>query len=344
VTGDGEEAWSPAWSSDGWLYYSSNAGGSFNVWRVEVDPGTGAVVGSAQSVAAPAGLVGHLTVSADGRRLAYASIDAQANVQRVALDPAGKVEGSPVWITTGSQGWSGVRCSPDAGRLALWSESGELFVSGADGSNLRRLTDPSSSATSAHWDATGGAIWFRSNRSGPNQIWRIEADGSGLRQITESEKSLANFIVSPDRRRILSHTHFDPNAIDLIEFDGEGRFLRTMALSEKLPLEPTGWSPDGRRLATANLEKGGIYVFAFDGGHLEQVAARGSAPAWIDDQTVVFRDDQGLSIVDLRTRTTSPLVATSPERAKVPEVCSGGRWLYYLRGPEEADIWMATLR
>jgi Tol biopolymer transport system component len=115
---DSELAWSPAWASNGWLYYSGNIGGSFNVRRVRVD-GDG-VRRQTESISAPAGLVGHLSIAADGRHLIYAAITARWNVQRVAFDPSKiVVTGPPSWVTSGSQAWQQFSVSPNGERLIL---------------------------------------------------------------------------------------------------------------------------------------------------------------------------------------------------------------------------------
>ena len=84
--------------------------------------------------------------------------------------------------------------SASRNRLVLIVYTAAIFVSAADGSGLRRVTDASANVTpdlsSAQWTADGAAIWFRSTRSGAVQIWRIGADGGGLMQVTNGEQSI----------------------------------------------------------------------------------------------------------------------------------------------------------
>ena len=59
------------------------------------------------------------------------------------------------------------------------------------------LTDTSSNNTAARWGGDG-AIWFLSNRSGAMQVWRMVADGTELKQITNIEGGVEDFGVNND--------------------------------------------------------------------------------------------------------------------------------------------------
>ena len=59
------------------------------------------------------------------------------------------------------------------------------------------LTDTSSNNTAARWGGDG-AIWFLSNRSGAMQVWRMAADGTELKQITNIEGGIEDFGVNND--------------------------------------------------------------------------------------------------------------------------------------------------
>ena len=59
------------------------------------------------------------------------------------------------------------------------------------------LTDTSSNNTAARWGGDG-AIWFLSNRSGAMQVWRMAADGTELKQVTNIEGGVEAFGVNND--------------------------------------------------------------------------------------------------------------------------------------------------
>ncbi len=59
----------------------------------------------------------------------------------------------------------------------------DIWLVGADGKNLRRLTSHPSSDTNARWSPCGKCIFFSSNRSGSSQVWRIKLDGGEAEQV-----------------------------------------------------------------------------------------------------------------------------------------------------------------
>ena len=115
VTTDGALNWNPVWSPDGrHLYFVSGRGGPVNLWRVAIDETSGKTTGQPEPVTTPAPFVTHVTISADGTRIAYSSILRSRNVQRLMLDPAsGTPRGDPAWVTTGSRLWANPDPSPD---------------------------------------------------------------------------------------------------------------------------------------------------------------------------------------------------------------------------------------
>jgi Tol biopolymer transport system component len=63
-----------------------------------------------------------------------------------------------------------------------------LWLADADGSNVTRLTNgPGRQQDSARWSPDGRSVVFDAqDESGRQDIWTIEADGSGLRQVTRT--------------------------------------------------------------------------------------------------------------------------------------------------------------
>ncbi len=141
VTTEPSIDWNPVWAPDGrHLYFASDRGGSMNLWRVPIDPGSGAVAGRAIPVTTGGGAASqHLAVSKDGRRLAYVARVESMNVQKVAFDPAsGNVRGIPAWVTRGSRTVAQPDPSPD-GRHVAFNSTGrqeDIFVTAEAGSAL----------------------------------------------------------------------------------------------------------------------------------------------------------------------------------------------------------------
>lgn len=60
--------WNPVWAPDGHaLYFSSDRGGTTNIWQIAVDPKTGRPSGEPLAVTAPTVYAGHMSVGWTGQ-------------------------------------------------------------------------------------------------------------------------------------------------------------------------------------------------------------------------------------------------------------------------------------
>ena len=78
----------------------------------------------------------------------------------------------------------------------------DLWLVGADGSELRRLTSHPAKDFNPRWASDGQFIWFISTRSESSQVWRIRVDGGEAEQITDEPLDVGNLVVSPDGKHI----------------------------------------------------------------------------------------------------------------------------------------------
>jgi len=74
----------------------------------------------------------------------------------------------------------------------------DLWLVGADGTALRRLTSHKASDSNPRWSPDGKSIWFVSARSDTSQVWRIAIDGGEAEQVTKQPLDVGNLIVAPD--------------------------------------------------------------------------------------------------------------------------------------------------
>ena len=177
VTNDTAVDWNPVWSPDGkYLYFSSDRRGSMNLWRARIDEETGQTVGEPEPVTTGAsGDAMYLTLSADGKRLAYGIRDTRANVMKVEFNPSTRtVVGEPTPVTEGSRSIGAVEVSPDGESLTFHrvGVQEDLFISRSDGTRPRRLTNDRYFDRYPRWSPDGSQISFFSNRSGSYQLWR----------------------------------------------------------------------------------------------------------------------------------------------------------------------------
>ena len=78
----------------------------------------------------------------------------------------------------------------------------DIWVVGADGQNLRRLTSHPAADFNARWSACGKCIFFLSTRSGSAQVWRIRVDGGEAQQVTDLPLDVGALVVSPDGKTL----------------------------------------------------------------------------------------------------------------------------------------------
>jgi eukaryotic-like serine/threonine-protein kinase len=207
----GEIAWNPVWAPDGrHLYFISNRGGSPNIWRIALDETTGIPRGAPQSITTPAAVVAHLSVSADGRQISYSAVSETQNIQRLPFDP---VKGEP------------------AGTL----------LNVTTGSRFWANPEPS---------PDGRQVVFYSQIQPEGDLYIINADGTGLRQLTGDKAIDRMPRWSPDGKWIACFSDRDgrlevwklrPDGSDLAQLTTEGEWAYVV------------WSPDATRLAVASV-------------------------------------------------------------------------------------------
>lgn len=78
-----------------------------------------------------------------------------------------------------------------------------LHIMNADGSNQRLLTTTAANETSATWIKGGTKIAFLSNEGGSNQVWEMNPDGSGRKQLSNEESDIEGFLFSPDETKVV---------------------------------------------------------------------------------------------------------------------------------------------
>jgi len=113
------------------------------------------------------------------------------------------------------------RVSPDGSRVVLVVRTTDLkentgrtslWMVGADGTGLRRLTAHRSGDRDPRWTPDGKAVFFLSSRSGSSQVWRIPVDGGEAEQVTDLPLDAGNLILSPDGTHLAFTMEVFPDA------------------------------------------------------------------------------------------------------------------------------------
>jgi len=79
----------------------------------------------------------------------------------------------------------------------------ELYTIGTDGNNARRITTSAKNEFNAVWRPDGEKIGFLSSESGSVQLWEMNPDGSGKKQISNVSDGITGFKYAPDQSKIL---------------------------------------------------------------------------------------------------------------------------------------------
>jgi len=347
--------WNPTWSLDGkYLYFVSDRGGSMNLWRVPIDEQSGETLGDPEPITTPAVSLGHISLSADGRLLAYTSAIVTSNIQGLGFDPEShSVVEEPMWITRGSRRWSSPDPSPDGEWVAFYSlvvPEGDVYVIRADGTELRQVTGDDAIDRVPRWSPDGDWLAFFSDRGGAGDIWKIRADGSELTPLTSG--ALGVPVWSPDGSRMVgtpvagqdTRTFlFDPAQATL---SGAPDRLPNPEPA-LMPFTAHSWSPDGEYLAGAiGFDDIGIVVYSFRTRTYERLTDFGEWPVWLPDgrHLLFVSGGKKFFVIDRESKEVREIYGATWDVLGPPRLTLDGLKMYYSRRSTQADLWLVTLQ
>jgi Tol biopolymer transport system component len=147
--------------------------------------------------------------------------------------------------------------SPDGSKIAftgraLGSSNDDVYVINSDGTGLTRLTTAEGFDGYPAWSPDGSKIVFESARSGVQQVWLMNADGSDQKQLTlDAVPKDQTPEWSPDGTRIAYTADTSPpgGTIWVMNADGSEQHQLTSGPHDYGP----NWSPDGTKLALLDL-------------------------------------------------------------------------------------------
>ncbi|HXG71042.1 MAG TPA: hypothetical protein VNJ04_10595 [Gemmatimonadaceae bacterium] len=186
----------------------------------------------------------------------------------------------------------------------------DIYIVNIHGTGLTNLTSPGREAGQpgvngnnirCDWSPKANAIAFTSNRDGNEEIYVMEADGSGVHRLTDAAGSDANPAFSPKGNLIAFESNRAPHAgkpeIYVMNADGTGDPVRLTFFSNgpnptNISVTKPTWSPRGDRIAfhrrvgapgtRGHFE---VYTMDADGTNLTQITSTASPgfsgfPSW----------------------------------------------------------------
>ncbi len=351
ITNDAAIDWNPVWSPDGGrIFFLSDRSGTMNVWRIAIDEQSGKPLGEPEQVTVPASTCSWLTLSHDGKKVIYTSLEKRSNIFKIGFDPvAGQFIKPAVQITTGSKLYNWIDASPDGQRISTASSGvqEDIYVMNNDGTNIRRLTNDAPKDRGPHWSFDGKAIYSYSDRSGKYELWKINVDGSGLEQVTKSPVSMRLPLVFSDGRYIATSDHL----VDLTQPIDQ-------RVVEKLPPIPgvtnafatSDVSADNHLLLGNQTNPGthgigGIFIYSLLDKKYVEVIDHGSWPTWVDGlNKIVFIEKGRMKLLVRKTNAVKDLDLQLKEGVGYLHGFSRDRrTFYFIKEEAESDIWQATI-
>jgi len=346
---------SPAWSPDGrWLYYVSTRFGPGDIYAQRVARGkaTGAAVRLTTGLGAQS-----ISLSADGKRLAYGEYAARSNIWSLPLPASGTITAAGATpLTSGTQVIEAMTVSRDGKWLLFDSDrsgNSDIYRMPIGGGEPERLTSDSAAEFSADLSPDGTEFAFHSWRAGSRDIFVQPLDGRPLQRVTTSPEQELVPRWSPDGKALVVTVGATLGSIEVIRRKSDGTWL---------PPESRGkgvwpvWSPDGRSFAySTSTVPASVAIIPVDSGP-SRIVMDGSKPgmpsserlAWsADGRTIYFKshDARGRgSIWSVPATGGAPheLVRfDDPARPSYrPQWALGPGRIYFTVEDRQSDVWV----
>ena len=264
------------------IYYTSDRTGHKEIWMMDPDGKNQRQVTRFSSIST------YPTASPDGSKVAFTSwVKGQPAIFIFSVDP---VRDLRYYNQAASVNQAG-SFTPDGKQIVYASSAGtgrccRIFIANLDGTGFRPISSSSAIEVEPKVNPkTGSDIVFSSGRSGPQQVYRMNMDGSDVERLTPGTGEASNASWHPDGQRI---------AFAWTQGYATGAFnIFTMNVASKEYVQLThgdgknenpSWAPDGVHLVFAKTrgKSSQIWTMLADGSQLQQLTTTGQneRPVW----------------------------------------------------------------
>jgi TolB protein len=160
----------------------------------------------------------------------------------------------------------------------------EIYVSRANGTGVRRLTNSPGIDVSPSWSPDGSKIAFTSDRTGLPAVYIMESDGSDQHRLTTLSNTYEDSPSwSPRGDRIAFVIRTGNIGADIATVSPSGEDVVMLTMGEGANEDPK-WSPDGLRIVftSSRLGEKSIFLMKWDGTGVRQFTKDGYSysPSW----------------------------------------------------------------
>ena len=352
---------SPVWSLDARrLYFLSNRDGPRDIYALTLSS-SGRPRGEPARLTTGLGTMS-ISLSRDGRRLAYATYSARANIWSLPIPsgvPISAEAATPV--TSGSQVIESMRVSRDGRWLLFDSDrrgNADIYRMPVSGGQPEQLTNDPADEFAPDLSPDGRAIAYHSWRTGTRDIQIKPLDGGPVERVTDTPAQESYPVWSPDGRAIMFRNQ-DRQDIYIARRGSDGRWSSPPSLLS--PGYGADWSRDGAWVAyvalASNASAGPVMVIPSEGGVPRRLFEPGAAAPeadhvrWSPDGQMVYykaHDAEGhASLWAVSAAGGAPRLLVrfpNPDRqSSRPDFAVDGRRLYFAIEDRQSDVFVAEM-
>jgi Tol biopolymer transport system component len=245
----------PVYSRDGRTIYFASFGQNLNfgISKIGISEAGDPVGDPVQIVGSAVGRYKRLTMSGDGKKVAYGTVAINSNIWAVRLSAkTSESSGQPVALTRDTSFRnSNPAFSPDGTRVAYHitrvGTPSDIYLMDADGGNRTQLTTNPQTDERPTWFPDGEQLAFLSRRAGTVEMWALSLKSGRERKLFALAQDITFPQLSPDGKQIVFNSK-KSGTTNLWVVPIEGGEPKQLTFDKESMGFPC-WSPDSRYIA-----------------------------------------------------------------------------------------------